>query len=212
MVTKDLYNYNKQILNCQTNLSNSTISQRNKEIIENYVRDNRLKAKLEPPTIIKYYGTLTQIARDYITKDFDKMTKEDFEILVEKLDNKNNSITNEPISEGTKEKFRAILKKFGNWLVNGDKVFNGMKHTYPQSVDWITVSLKSKLKNKISSGDICTIEEVDSLIKACNNSRDSALISGLYETGSRVSEFGNIKLKNIIPFEHGYKIKLALGK
>jgi len=206
MQKKNLYNYEKQYRTILQRLEHSKLSRKNKEIIKKYDRDSVLKDKISLPTLLKYYSVLIDIATNYTKKDFDKLTKEDFEKIVEKVNKRDN------IKLGTKQKYWAIIKKFGKWLAYGDQMFNGHFVDYPDSVSWINTCIKSKDMTKIRAGDILTEEEIELLINATDNVRDKAFLSILYETGARMSELGLIRIKDISEHQHGYLIDLSAGK
>lgn len=205
---KNLYNYDRTYERCQLNLAaNKHISARNREIITQYDRDCKLKGSIEIPTLIKYYDVLSTVATKYTKKDFDLLTKNDFEKVIEQIN------AREDITVSTKQKYWTILKKFGAWLAFGDKIFNGNAHReYPETVSWINTTIKNKNLPKVKASDILTEDEVDRLIKAGANTRDKAFLSILYESGSRISELGNIKIQQITEVEHGYLVDLASGK
>ncbi len=206
MKKRYLYNYEAQYNSYKKRLSESKISGRNKEIIASYDRDSILKGGIELPTLLKYYDVLMTVAENYTKKDFDKLTKEDFEKIIEQINKR------EDILIATKQKYWTILKKFGSWLAYGDKIFNGHKKDYPEIVSWLSTSIKSKNIPKIKAGDILTEDEIDKLIDSTESTRDKAFLSVLYETGSRISELGNITIKDITEHPHGYLIDLASGK
>ncbi len=205
---KYIYPYETQFTSSVAKIdSNTKISNANKRIIHDYVRDSKLKGHVELPTLIRYYSILGTIAEKYATNDFSKLQKIDFERIVEKVNNR------EELRIATKQKYWQILKKFGSWLAYGDKVFNenGLR-SYPDTVAWLNTSIKSKNIPKIKSSDILTEDEIEKLIDGGASSRDKAFLSVLYETGSRISELGNIRIKDITEHEHGYFIDLASGK
>ena len=201
-----LYNYEAQYNSYKKKLEEKNISKKNRELIKQYDRDSTLKDKMALPTIIKYYDILITVASEYTNKDFDKLTKEDFEKIIEQINNRDDILI------ATKQKYWCILKKFASWLAYGDKIFNGMKRNYPETISWLNTSIKSKDLPKIKAGDIITEEEIDKLIESTDNVRDKAFLSMLYETGSRISELGNIKIKDVSEHPHGYLIDLASGK
>jgi integrase len=57
-----------------------------------------------------------------------------------------------------------------------------------------------------------TKEEIRSLIQATSNPRDKAFISVLYESGCRIGEILNIKIKNISFDEYGAQVVVPEGK
>jgi site-specific recombinase XerD len=160
---KYIHNYEGQYTSCKKRLNALKISKRNKELI--------LK--------LKYYDILMNISLNYTRKNFDKLTKEDYEKIVAKLEHR------EDITVSTKQKYKVIMKKFGRWLAYGDKIFMDGLKKYPEGVSWINTTIKSKNMPRIRASDILTEEEVDRLIEATEHPKNKAFLSILYETGSR---------------------------
>tara|TARA_Y100000034_G_C6891909_1_gene410484 strand:+ start:1270 stop:2496 length:1227 start_codon:yes stop_codon:yes gene_type:complete len=176
------------------------ISKKNKQLIFNFERACYLNQKLELPTRVKYFEVLGAIARNYVKKDFDKLTKKDFENIVLKLE------SNEKWSVATKHKFKVLLKKFGKWLKYKDRTFT--ERVYPETVSWINTIIKRKEMPKVMASDILTEEEIETLITSAEHPRDKAFISMLYDLGARIGEIGNLKIKDITRDEHSYIIDL----
>ena len=176
------------------------ISSKNKKLIFDFERKCYLTQKLELPTRVKYFEVLGAIARDYVKKDFDKLTRRDFEKIVLKIESK------EEWSVATKHKFKVLLKKFGKWVKWKDKTFT--EKGYPETVSWINTVIKRKEMSKVMASDILTEEEIDNLIKSSEHPRDKAFISMLYELGARIGEIGNLKIKDITRDEYSYLIDL----
>ena len=106
-----IHHYNKQYRRFKERVKkDKKISNKNKALIFKFESECFLKEKLALPTRVKYFDVLGNLARKYAKKDFDKFTRKDFENLVAKLENRTD------IGVSTKQKYRAIIKKFGKWL------------------------------------------------------------------------------------------------
>jgi len=57
--------------------------------------------------------------------------------------------------------------------------------------------------------DMLTQEEIKSMVRAAKTNRDKALIASLYESGCRIGELLNIKMKQIHPHPHGFQITVT---
>ena len=64
------------------------ISEHNKRLIFEFERACYLNQKLELPTRIKYFDVLGNLAKNYTKKDFDKLTRKDFENIIMSLESK----------------------------------------------------------------------------------------------------------------------------
>ncbi len=86
------------------------------------------------------------------------------------------------------------IKPFFRWLY-------GMtpKDGYPEVVDWISC----KRKNDGQLPIILTMEEIQKMIKTCDNLRDRAIVSVCYESGCRASEILDAKIGDLAFDEYG---------
>ena len=129
---------------------------------------------------VKYIYTLIKIAQ-ILDKDFERATKEDIERVICEIEKSN-------YSDWTKHDFRITIKKFYKWL-------KGNGEEYPPEVKWIK-SKKNNKNNKIPE-ELITAEEVKILVENADNLRDKAMLLTLYESGARVGELLNMKIKHI---------------
>tara|TARA_Y100000034_G_scaffold19552_1_gene22089 strand:+ start:3357 stop:4589 length:1233 start_codon:yes stop_codon:yes gene_type:complete len=198
-----IHHYEKHYKNYVKNINkNKDISNKNKKIIFEFERACFLRQKLELPTRIKYLDVLGQLAKYYVKKDFDKLTKKDFENIIFKLESK------KEWTPTTKQKFKAIIKKFGRWIKWKDKAFLERKNEYPETVSWINTNIKRKEMKKVMASDVLTEKEAYKLIENTEHPRDKAFISMLYELGARIGEIGNLKIKDITRDKHSYLVDL----
>ena len=198
-----IHDYQRHYNNWISNLTkDKEISEHNKKLIFEFERACYLNQKLELPTRIKYFDVLGKIAKKYIKKDFDKLTRKDFENIIIKIESK------EEWSVATKHKHKVLLKKFGKWLKYKNKTFNERRHEYPETVSWINTNIKRKEMKLVMASDILNEEEVEKLIKNAEHPRDRAFISMLYELGARIGEIGNLRIKDITRDEHSYLVDL----
>jgi len=109
-----------------------------------------------------------------------------------------NTIRSNPsYSEWTIEGFKQAFKKFYRWNGNED------------SVKWIKRNNKPNYKKKPDF--IITQGEVDLLISSCDNARDKAIFSLLYDTGVRIGELLSIRIKDVSFDDYGMRV-LVSGK
>ena len=118
-------------------------------------------------------------------KDFEEASKEDIVDLVRRIESRR-------VSAYTKRDYRVALKKFYKWL-------KGNGEEYPEEVRWLKTTGKAKL-NRLPE-ELLTEREVRKLIKAASNSQMKALVATLWETGMRVGELLNLKLRSVEPEE-----------
>jgi integrase len=138
--------------------------------------------------------TLLIIAK-WLGKDFEKATKEDMENFVMMLQSKG-------YSEWTKHDYKVVVKKFWKWLRGNDE--------YPSEVKWIKTTIKKSNKEELPN-EVYTLEEIEKLIEVANSPRNKLFVSLLYESGCRISELLNVKVKDIT-FEEDYAMVNVMGK
>ncbi|OGF01600.1 MAG: hypothetical protein A2509_03140 [Candidatus Edwardsbacteria bacterium RIFOXYD12_FULL_50_11] len=197
---KDIYDYETRYERAISNVNKAKISVINKELISNFDRTCSIE-KLTQARKIKIMQTLVIFADIYLKKDLDKANKEDIKTAVLKIESRNDC------SPWTKEGYKAIIKKFYKWLAYGDEYKSRME--YPEIVSWIRVGIQRKEKPQVQASDILTEREIEKLIQAAEHPRDKAFISMLYELGARISEIGNLKVKDITQDNYSHIIDLT---
>ena len=195
----DIYNYSHQLERVKKKLENAPISDRNRELIEQFDRACFME-ELSKPRRIKLISTLIILAEKYVKKDFDAAIREDIEDVVIKIDSR------EDCSPWTKHSYKVIIKKFYKWLKFGKGYRTAVD--YPAIVSWLRCNLKKKDQPRIKATDILTEEEVKKLIDTAEHSRDRAFISMLYELGARIGEVGSLRIKELARDKHGYIVDL----
>ncbi len=182
----DIHNYEKKYQRCIELIKKANISERNKQLIlEN--NENLILEGLSKPRLCKYIEILKLLAQR-LDKDFDKATKEDLRQIV-------SDIQQEKYSPWTKQTYKVILRRFYKRLVEEKKV--------EDIASWINIRMKRSEKKLPSEGDLLKEEEIKKLISVSCHPRDKALVSVLWESGARVSEIGNLRIKDISFDEHG---------
>jgi site-specific recombinase XerD len=88
-----------------------------------------------------------------------------------------------PYSEQTITCKLAIIKTLCLWLNN------------PEAIAWFKP--KRSMNGKLKAQEILTKEDVLAMVSASNSKRNKALVSALWETGARVSEFLQLKIKDL---------------
>jgi len=109
-------------------------------------------------------------------------------------------IENNGYSNHTKTLYKAVIKKFWKWLKDLDY--------YPVQVKWIR---SSSSKKRLLPEELLTMQEVERLVEFADNIKDKAMVSVLYESGMRVGELLNLKIKNVQFDEYG-AILIVCGK
>jgi site-specific recombinase XerD len=164
----------------------------NKALIDKFIV--YLKANdISDGRILKYQYTLQKIAKT-LKKPYDKANKDDIIKFVAWVEE-------QPYSPWTKHDIKVCLKRFYKWI-NGDEDF-------PDNVKWLKSTVKKN--NERLPEDLLTEEEVDALVNVSQKTRDKALVRCLYESGCRIHELLNLKIKEIT-FDEYSPIIIIHGK
>ena len=109
-----------------------------------------------------------------------------------------------------KEKKPATINQYKNYL----RIF--YDHIYDVMYDKGKNPFLSVLKNQggifYKEGEILKVEDIDKLMKACENTRDMAILAVLWETGARKNEILSVKLRDLIINEDVTYIKVKNSK
>lgn len=182
----ELYDQTKQLESqIEKVREDSKLSERNKELLLKFQRQNQT-GKLRQVKLLKSIRLIGY----YLNKDFDKVTKEDIESYV-------NYLTNSNYAEWTKYDYKTILKIFYRWLGKTDVV------------SWVKCRNGNGKHTAMLPEELLTQEEIKKLIQAARTKRNRLLVSLLYESGARIGEIRNLKLKNISFDEYGCKVTLS---
>ena len=206
-----IYNHAQKLDTAFKSLEKLDITKKNKQDIKDflhYIASYGCSAARQ----VKYIYLLERIAK-WLGKDFIKASKDDIRILIEyvdivRVDNfkprgisdlkkyiDENKGSNRELrySKWTKADYRIIIKKFWTWLYN---------HNIDDEDEWETPILVKFIKPKKPRGckkipsDLLNKSDVEFLLKYCRSLREKALILVLYESGARIGEILNLKIKD----------------
>lgn len=219
-----VYNHARGLNTALRNLETLDITEQNKQNIRDflhYIASHRCSVTRQ----VKYIYLLQNIAR-WLGKDFIKAIKEDIQIIVEfisvvkKDDNadprginelkKYISIATGKVGESkyrpwTQHDYNVAIRKFYKWLYNRN-IEDEDEWEYPKVVKFIKIK-KLKDSKKIPS-DLINHQDVRFLVEHCRTLREKALILVLYESGARIGEILNLKIKDTAFDNYGVRLNL----
>lgn len=169
-------------------------SQHKKDIMR--FRDECVTQGLSPDRVLFYLEKLKLIGQQFNNKNFKDMTKDDIKRIVAWNESRN-------LAEWTKHGYKITIKKFWQFLHSID----WHSGQYPECVSWLKLTMTSN-KQKLPS-DILNADEIKALINAASHPRDKCFLSMTYESGCRIGEIGNIKMRDISFNEYGFKINVT---
>ncbi|MFH1803062.1 MAG: site-specific integrase [archaeon] len=183
------------------------ISVRNRDFIFDFLRDaelgktvlGRQKKKLGVARRHKYVGVLKNFAL-WVGRDFDKVKMADMERVIGALENDGLKKRDGRVySDETKVDYKKMLKKFYKWLL-------GNNVTYPEMVSWFDTSLKEKDTQALSR------QEVERLVEHGRSLLVKAAIMVLFDSGARIEEFLNIRLRHFTRKDDYFLVRIEFSK
>ena len=156
------------------------IPAKNKELVQKYVVFMKSKG-LHDRTINKNLYCMAVFLRALGNKDALKAKREDIEDVLYKLENTK-------YAAHTKQHIKIIIKAFYRHFL-GEDLF------YPKIVATIKTGIGRT--KQLNPSALLTEEEVLKLIESANNPRDKAIIALFYDTGIRVGELLNMRVRDI---------------
>ena len=194
----DIHNYDGQYDAWERYVRESAISQRNKDLIFAYRDACVLHGVCGKVRLIRAFQILGRAA-GILGKDFDAVNRKDIEQLIATLMNGKRK----PATIAT---YKAIIKRFMGFVLRPDEFPQLVQQ--PSEIAWLTVRVKKRDEPRLQRTELLTPDDVQALLRVSRSPRDKAFISILWETGSRVSEIGNLQLKHITDHDHGFVLDL----
>ncbi|MBU0466928.1 MAG: tyrosine-type recombinase/integrase [Nanoarchaeota archaeon] len=188
-----IHNFERDLKRVVERIEKSKIQTENKSKIFEF-KDYLLSEGIGYARITKYLQQLIKVD-ERLNKKFVEANEQDIRKVVSKINQSN-------YSESTKRDYRLVLRKFYRFLRGCKK-----KGIYPPEVEWISLTMANN--HKKLPEELLTESEIKSIIKHCETIRDKALVATLAETGARVSEVGNLKLKHVSMEEYGARLNLS---
>ena len=169
-------------------LENEPFNKEIKDTIKKFVNDLRIRENISEIRRINYIQRLRKIA-SWIPDSFLEPTEESMnEVLRQLYDN--------DYTDWTRNTFIVMLKKFYRWKLK----------ELPAFIKDMKVRIK---ENGKEVDDLLTSQEVTALIENSKNARDKALISVLYDSGCRIGELINMRIKDLGFDEFGALLRVT---
>ncbi|MCL5873818.1 MAG: tyrosine-type recombinase/integrase [Candidatus Thermoplasmatota archaeon] len=162
-----------------------------KTLIKKFVNELKIKENISEIRRINYVQRLRVVAR-WIPDKFLRPDKEAMERVLEKLANSN-------YSDYTRETYVIMIKRFYKWYLGDNKI-------YPSFLDGIKIKVNH---TDMKPESLITPDELSALVNACVNVRDRALFHTLYDSGARLGELLNMRIKDVGFDEYGAILKVV---
>jgi integrase len=186
--------------------SDKKIIVENKKIILNFLKDcetgktikNKAKKKIGPTRCNRLLDMLKFISNS-TNKRFDKLSQDEMETFILGFESdKFKKQNKKKFSESTKNYYKIGFRKFGNWMKT--KGLNNLDFSFMETYQ------------QIKEVQALTRNEVDKMINRASLSRDKALVIALFDSGARIEEFLNIRMKHLTKKEDYYMVRIEFSK
>lgn len=167
----------------------------NKKIFTKYQKEANLGKSTSVKNMDKQF--LSRFS-SYVRKPFDEVTKDD--VINFLTDMENGTIKNKwgkSYGKYTVEQYKSQIKKFFKWYYKWEE---GM--AIPEVVRGLKVNVNKAYKRK-TRNEMLDPDEIQILIDSCDNLRDKAIISVMYDGAFRLGEFFGMKIGDIFKDKDG---------
>ena len=175
--------------------SSDKITQQHKEKIFKFL--DLVNAQGRSPATKRNIVWALMTIGEILGKPFEDATYDDIVRVVGAIENKYQS-------KKSKKALKAEIRRFYKWLRQSAE--------YPPEVSWIKLDSKLETETNVKPEDLLSDEEIDALAKASLNPRDVALVYMLRESGCRVGELLNLRIKHIKFDNKGIILHVPEGK
>lgn len=193
METKGIHNFELEFRRAVKRVEESTLSVCNKETILQF-KDYLLSEGIGYAKISKYLYDLRQYGQ-FLEKPFAEANEQNIRSFVSYINQKD-------LSEHTRRELKLIIRKFYCYLRGYKK-----KGVYPPEVEWISLNIPNH--HKKLPEELINEDEARLLIQNSETIRDKALVAVLIESGARVSEIGNLKIKHVSFEQYGARLSIS---
>jgi site-specific recombinase XerD len=174
----DYLHQGEYVLSLELKKANEEIAEPNISYVMAFKGHLELKNR-KPQTLARVVRELRFIFK-CMKKDAKLAARADIERLVTLI----NKSGKAPIS---RKKIKQTLRAFYKWLFKSN--------AYPEIVAWIEVDRVASIK---LPEELLNEEEIAKLLENCKNQRDKAVVALLFDTGMRIGELLNLKIKDIV--------------
>ena len=197
----DIHDFDGQFVRAWRNMERSTLTSHNKELIRAYCEACTIRHVCGRVWLGRALIMLTALGRK-LGNDFDGATRGDFERVVAGL-----HARRPPYRPETIITFQRVLRRFMCYVLAPD-AFPHVRPVPPE-IAWLGTALKDTERSLIKRSDLLTPEEVAGLLSAARSPRDRALITVLWESGARIGEIGNLRVREVVAAPIGYTLDIA---
>jgi integrase/recombinase XerD len=175
-----IHNYDRGLVTAKKRVLKAEMPEKSKELIL-AMNDGLVLNGLSKPRLMKYLEVL-KVVGTKLDMALDEVVEDDLKKIVSEIQQSN-------FSPWTKQTYKVIIRRFYKWLHKSED--------YPAIVKWINIRMNRSETKLPSEGDLLNEEDIKKLLKVAEHPRDKAFVSMLWESGARISELGNLKIKHV---------------
>lgn len=183
----DIHELDKRLGRLVDQTNSSNMSQEQKKRIERFILEARMgKNSKKRVGNARLCANLSSFLRlnEYFKKDFNKLTEQEVEKFQRDLDRDKIKRKNGNLyKSSTKDELIRGLKRYTKWSMS--------EEDYKKKVMWI------KQYEEVAEVPAINKKDAEKLANAATNLRDKALIIFLFDSGCRIEEALNLKIKQI---------------
>lgn len=187
------YGYRTAINNA---IKKNIITQGDKELITEYLTDKQVQDHISDSRVDKITSILIGF-RKFLLVEYSSADIAEVYEAIKDLKN-GNSKKGKPFKQNTIHTYVVILKPFFTWMIQNGKTNLPIKKIR-------AIKPPAKETNTTNPDEIHTVEEIEKVIDACQNPRDKALVSVLYESGMRIGELAGLTWRQVVFDDRGVK-------
>ncbi|MBT3323642.1 tyrosine-type recombinase/integrase [archaeon] len=182
-----------QLVRAFEKVDESDITANNKKLIKEFSTNllSRGRSEQRVSKLIHQVKVLAEVAEN----DLDQLNKRDIERILCYIEQQNKH------SATTKADYKRALKQFYKWLEeDDDRLFKAEELERIRLTRFYQYIKKIEKKEQIIQIDPTTIlteKDIDKVVEATPNYKEKAMIKFLHESGARVGELLNMKVKDI---------------
>jgi integrase/recombinase XerD len=197
----DIHDFDGQFRRAWRNMESSALTERNKTLIRSY-RDACVTRHVCGRVWLRHAIVVMTVFGLQLAKDFDTATRDDLEALVVSLHRRAPPYRPETIST-----YKRILRRFMCY-VRAPDTFPRLDQI-PADIAWINTGLSRAERAVVRRSDLFTPDDIVRILAASASNRDRALIAVLWESGARIGEVGNLRIRDVTRAPIGFTLDVT---
>lgn len=141
----------------------------------------------------EYYERYVREFDSFLNKPFRDATEEDVMAYI--------TYRTKVSDESTVLLVKLVIKKFYQYLYGMDD------GEFPQQVKRMKLTNKHNgQKLPVESSDVLDKNDIAKIVRSCQNDRDEAMVTTLYDSGTRLGEFAGMSIRDLKDVKHGKEL------